>query len=102
MCTPLPTGFDWRERQHDADPFHINPHRKVHTLYFDDHPIASIEPSGRGLVVRFLSSVLDTPGRPIAVPTVPRGKTFVQNWVRPRLAQVVSVSHYARLRQDAA
>lgn len=85
----LSPAFRWRERPHEADPFGINPHRKVHTLYFDDHPLACVEPSGRGLVARFLSCGIDTPGRPVAVPTVQRGKAFVQNWIRPRQAQVI-------------
>ena len=101
MYAPLSPAFNWRERQHDADPFGVNPHRKVHTLYFDEHPIASIEPSGRGLAVRFLSPALESPGRPVEVPTVPRGKTFVQNWVRPREAQVLAACGYAAM-QDAA
>ncbi|WP_334177623.1 hypothetical protein [Pseudoxanthomonas sp.] len=101
-CPPSPPAFSWRERPHEADPFGINTHRKVHTLYFDDVPLACIEPSGRGLIARFLPCGIDTPGRPVAVPTVQRGKAFVQNWIQPRQAQVVYSCSRTEMRQNAA
>lgn len=90
-------GFHWRESPHQADLFHINPHRKAYTYFYEDLPIARIEPSGRGLIARFSSSLLDTPGRPVAVSSVPRGKIFVENWIRPRQTAVIAACRQAQI-----
>jgi hypothetical protein len=90
MNTSLAPTFYWRESPHDGDPFKVNPHRTAHTLYYAHHPIARIEPSGLGLAARFLDQTIDTPGRAVAVPTVKRGKVFVENWIRARETSVVA------------
>lgn len=90
MYIPLHPRFHWRESAHLGDVFHINPNRKVYTCYYDAYPLARIEPRGRGLVAHFTEHVLDSPGRPVAVPTVARGKAFVQNWIRTRQHAVIS------------
>lgn len=90
MNTSLASNFHWRESPHDGDPFKVNPHRTAHTLYYAHHPIARIEPSGLRLAVRFLDQTIDNPGRAVAVPTVKRGKVFVENWIRAREVSVVA------------
>lgn len=100
MPTALDNGFRWRTDPHHHDPFHINSHRKVHTLYYLDTPIACIEPSGRGLIARFLAHHFETPERPVAVVSVQKGKCFVQNWVRPRQSAVMADGRYRALLQS--
>ncbi|WFC42290.1 hypothetical protein [Pseudoxanthomonas sp. SE1] len=62
-----------------------------------DLVIAKIEPDGRGLAVRFVADGVDDPGRPVTVPSVPRGKTFVQNWILPRQIQVIASCRLAQM-----
>lgn len=93
LTSALGPGFCWRTHPHDNDRFRLNPHRKVHTLYYLDTPIACVEPSGRGLVVRFLAHHFETPERPVDVVSVQRGKCFIQNWVRPRQQAVAAGGH---------
>lgn len=100
MPPSLQDGFHWQESPHQADLFHINPHRKVYTYFYEDLPIACIEPSGRGLVAKFTSSLLETPGRAVSVPSVPRGKSFVQNWVRPRQSAVILAWRQAQITEQ--
>lgn len=90
MNTSLAPTFYWREIPHDGDLFKVNPHRTAHTLYCAQHPIARIQPSGLRLAVHFLDQTIDTPGRPVAVPTVKRGKVFVENWIGAREASVIA------------
>ena len=93
LPSTLGPGFCWHTHPHDHDPFHLNPHRKAHTLYYLATPIACVEPSGRGLVVRFLAHHFETPERPVAVVSVRRGKCFIQNWLCPRQQAVVAGCH---------
>ncbi len=100
MSFSMHQGFHWRETPHQGDLFQINPHRKVYTYFYDDLAIAKIEPHDRGLAVRFVADGVDDPGRPVAVPSVPRGKTFVQNWILPRQMQVIAACRFAQMMED--
>lgn len=100
MSTSLTSGFHWRESRHQSNPFKVNLHRTAHTLYYGHHEVARIEPSGKGLVVHFLNQAFDTPGRPVAVHTVRRGKTFVENWIAAREDAVIAACGYQPTRSD--
>lgn len=80
----LPEEFNWRDDGHR------------HTLSLAKVPLAHVEPTGSGWVVRTLVHQFEPQGEPpsrISVPSLDHGKAWLTRWAqcrRPKLTRVVA------------